>query len=433
MTQEEKWESKYNELVLYQKKNGSLEVSFTDRENLPLARWVGTQRQAYRLGTLKKERERKLREIGFKFISSAGLRIDREQWQEKLEELAAYKEKNGTINFPILPKGHEHHELSLWCNTQRIIFRAGRMTQAKKELLEGLGFAWDLDDCWEADISTKESINLAWLKSYEMCRDWVVEHGHDFSQLEQKDRRIYTWAKRQVYAIKRGEISKEKMDLLNMISFDSELFEIQQTLWYRELKKYTKYVNIVEAVTDEEKEAQLWLKKQLSKYRYGELSEKKIKILKSVGMDLEVTRSVSSRWLEAYNKFKSYSELKGGDLTRLADDDPSIYLWFMKQKKEFHQKELDSRKKKLLLEVNRDFYLIDKIDSRWANTYEEFKSKNVVTSADAFALRETEKHLYIWARRQVLAYKRNDLGILKARALDEINFDFNWFDEADEY
>lgn len=433
MTNEEKWNTKYNELILYKEKNGDVEVSFQEEENQKLARWVAAQRQAYKIGKLRKDREKKLKEIGFRLTCAEDLRQEREDWEKNFNELIDYKKRNNNVNFGILPKNDKNHRLSLWCNRQRVDFRVGKINIKRKEKLEQIGFVWDLNNEWsglKGETTERQRISSAWLLSYEMYIEYMIENNGDFSEVATKNRRVHDWTRRQIQEIKRERLTQEKKDLLKMISFNADLFEIQQTVWYSSFKKHRQYARMIEPTTNAEKEANQWFKKQSLKYREGTLSERKIKLLEEAGYNLDTARSISSTWLKSYNDFKRYNELNNGDLTNLLEDNPSMYLWFVKQKKYFYQKVLDERKTKLLLTINKDVFLIDKIDARWSISYEEFKKLNILTTEEAFELRKTNKNLYIWVRRQIIAHKKNELGLLKERALKSIGFKFDWFEEV---
>ena len=59
-------------------------------------------------------------------------------WQEKYQELIAFKEKHGHVNVP-----QKHPELGRWVNTQRNSYKEGKLSQERIDLLNVIGFKLD--------------------------------------------------------------------------------------------------------------------------------------------------------------------------------------------------------------------------------------------------------------------------------------------------
>ena len=66
-------------------------------------------------------------------------------WEQRFNELAVYKEKNGDCNVP-----HRQCLLGNWVKDQRKFYNKGKLAQERTAQLEGIGFVWDLHrNQWE--------------------------------------------------------------------------------------------------------------------------------------------------------------------------------------------------------------------------------------------------------------------------------------------
>lgn len=131
------WDEMYDELVKYWKEHGNSKVPCKQGK---LGNWVDTQRREYR----------KLKQGKHSMINS--VRIDKldalafvwypndRAWNEKYDELVAYKAVKGDCKVPCADSG-----LGVWVQTQRRIYK--KKVKSTKELdriekLNTLGFDW---------------------------------------------------------------------------------------------------------------------------------------------------------------------------------------------------------------------------------------------------------------------------------------------------
>ena len=139
----ERWNNNFNELVAYDKANGSVDVR---KSNGELGRWVHNQRQAYKFfnsgkkSTLTPERIERLESIGFKWRVVDG---PDEAWNTKLELLQQYKHNKGHASVPRNDK-----VLGRWVATQCEQFKKKQeglkstMTDDRIHKLESINFLW---------------------------------------------------------------------------------------------------------------------------------------------------------------------------------------------------------------------------------------------------------------------------------------------------
>jgi len=123
---EETWTGKCEELRKFRNEQGHCRVH-QGHESLGL--WVMTQRKFYKSGSLSADRVSRLESIDFEWDAHAAV------WEERFEELAAYKEQNGHCNVLSMDG-----QLGAWVNFQRQFQRRGRLPEERASRLRELGF-----------------------------------------------------------------------------------------------------------------------------------------------------------------------------------------------------------------------------------------------------------------------------------------------------
>jgi len=98
-------------------------------------RWVDTQRQAYKKGKLSEERINLLNGIGFEWERRVG-------WDKRFEQLKRYKKDHGDCNVPRKYKANP--QLGEWVHEQRKLYKNGKLSKERINLLKGIGFKWVL-------------------------------------------------------------------------------------------------------------------------------------------------------------------------------------------------------------------------------------------------------------------------------------------------
>eukprot|EP00551_Chaetoceros_affinis_P006151 CAMPEP_0203672566 /NCGR_PEP_ID=MMETSP0090-20130426/8589_1 /ASSEMBLY_ACC=CAM_ASM_001088 /TAXON_ID=426623 /ORGANISM="Chaetoceros affinis, Strain CCMP159" /LENGTH=465 /DNA_ID=CAMNT_0050537901 /DNA_START=85 /DNA_END=1482 /DNA_ORIENTATION=+ len=147
---EEKWSFHYQELLNFKKEKGDCLVPHTYPAKPHLARWVKRQRRQYKLrlegnsnSTMTEERINILNDIGFVWDSHEVI------WNERFNQLVAYKEKFGNCRVPSYCK--ECPQLASWVKCQRrqykLFWEQGKgssMNLDRIKLLNSIGFIWEV-------------------------------------------------------------------------------------------------------------------------------------------------------------------------------------------------------------------------------------------------------------------------------------------------
>jgi hypothetical protein len=144
------WEDRLQELATYkQQNNGSTNVTQRCPLNKPLGIWVKTQRSQYKLSQKNKksamtdEHIKSLNELDFDWRHG---KAKAASWEDRLQELAIYRQKNGHMNVSTID-AHEK-PLGLWITRQRYLCKLfkttgkGQMTDERIKSLNELGFEW---------------------------------------------------------------------------------------------------------------------------------------------------------------------------------------------------------------------------------------------------------------------------------------------------
>mmetsp|Transcript_37868 Transcript_37868/g.64652 ORF Transcript_37868/g.64652 Transcript_37868/m.64652 type:complete len:658 (-) Transcript_37868:350-2323(-) len=143
------WERRFGELIEFKRIHGHCEVPQNYAENTSLGTWVNKQRmeQKNRIegknSSLNDARLERLQSIDFRWAKRKG----QASWDEKFNELVAYKAKFGNCHVPTKYKNNT--ALGRWVSTQRAEYKKYQEGQAKTSMnadkirrLEAIGFAW---------------------------------------------------------------------------------------------------------------------------------------------------------------------------------------------------------------------------------------------------------------------------------------------------
>ena len=179
------WDARLEELKEYQSRHGNCLVPQQYPENPQLGTWVSNQRKQYRLmkedkpSPMTPERVKKLEELGFVW----SIFSHDSHWEAKFEELREFKEIHGNCAVPV--DYEPNPNLGVWVKYQRSQYRMlqdrrpSTMTPERIELLESLGFTWEMDEEDEAEYSSEipsATIDPSFLQAVHPSVNSHVEH-----------------------------------------------------------------------------------------------------------------------------------------------------------------------------------------------------------------------------------------------------------------
>ena len=153
---DEVWTQMYKLIETYFKKYGNLEIPSKfktlngidyDENGYNLGWWLVSQRQMYKKSKLYKEREELLEKIGMRFET----RDHDEVWTQMYKLIETYFKKYGNLEIPSKFKtlnGIDYDEngynLGIWLVNQRQIYKKGKLSPERKELLNQIGMIWEI-------------------------------------------------------------------------------------------------------------------------------------------------------------------------------------------------------------------------------------------------------------------------------------------------
>ncbi|WP_288225567.1 DEAD/DEAH box helicase, partial [uncultured Prochlorococcus sp.] len=187
-----------------------------------------------------------------------------DDWLARFGELKEFKEKYGHVSPNVT-----NSSLGYFCSNQRQRRRKGKLSQDRIDLLDSLDFIWDK---YDAD----------WQKNFLELKEFKKEHGHASPNTQRS--LLGRWCSSQRDYYRRGELSKERIDLLDSLDFAWDPLETEWQNKFSELKEFKiKYGHASpSSSTGEFKELGRWCSSQRDYYRRGELSKERIDLLDSL-------------------------------------------------------------------------------------------------------------------------------------------------------
>ena len=213
-----------------------------------------------------------------------------------------------------------------------------------------------------------------WMEKYgELCK-YVEENGH--AVVPQIDPQLGAWVMNQRHYKNTGELSQERIDLLNEIGF---VWKIRGAMWDKNYEMLSDYFE-KNGHSDVENDHPLfsWVYTQRHEYKKGNLSQEKQDLLAKLDFKywFLIDKSLSKkeillnnckaklqRWEDAWvDQLEQYQEsLKDGNINKV------VYSWLTVQRYLYKKGELSQNKIDLLFEV----------DPYWnlSQTKQEFRAK----------------------------------------------------------
>ena len=276
-------------------------------------------------------------------------------WYGLLEKYTA--ENNGAI-----PLAHyktpSGDKLGRWCIKQRTLRYS--MPRERLEHLEKIpSWVWDVADAeWDANYNKL----LAFRKL----------NGSFFSIKQYPDKKVGRWAKRQRNSYLSGELSPDRISLLekipNWIWSSEARWENQFNAFLEVVEKEGTSLLTVDFLTDNGDQIGTWIDTQ--RQNKDQLSEKQIAKLENLP-DWSWHPN-KDRWFEGFNNLKEYCDAHGTSLVlqsyKTSDGYP-LGRWLNTQRRNFQR--LDEEFQSLLR--NLPDWCIDAREYKWQKTFELFE------------------------------------------------------------
>lgn len=345
MTHEEKWLFMFNLVSKFKSHYGDLKIpvnfrtldGFTYNKNgYNIYSWLRKQKSS----NLSKNQIDLLKGIGYDLKKKKST-YKSLSWNEWYQLALKYYEHNKHLeidyNFKTLDgitynkKGYNLHA---WIERQRLLFKNGKLSKDKKELLDKLKMRWDN---LKQLPSWNEMYELA-KKYYEHYKNLEVDRNFktlDGITYDENGYNLGAWIATQRYYYNLGKLLPERKKLLDKLEFRFDKLQKKkekpkkeithlELSWKEHYKllenfyNHYKHTNVPylfrtnDGINYDEKGFLLgrWLKKQKYKYRDGLLETKYIKLLQKLNVDLKI-HSKDDVWYEKFELTKKYYEEYG--------------------------------------------------------------------------------------------------------------------------
>ncbi len=324
--------------------------------------------------------------------------IDRlgSNWDKMFGLLVKFKQQHGHC---IVPVAYEDKQLASWTHNQCTAYKRGVLPQDRIDRLNALGFLWDIrDDIWN---------NL-----YLCLVSFKQKYSHCLVS-SRIDKKLAYWINRQRILYKNGNLSEEKINLLNAIDFEWEPQELCWNKMYKRLEKFHKkfgHSRVPEGYKD--KELAKWVKNQRNLYKKDVLPQERIEALNSLGFLWVVFEST---WLEMYQELVGFYKEFGHCLVPKNYENKKLVWWVGTQRNVYKNKSLSQEK---IDKLNAIEFVWDARVFIWQEMFQRLLELHKKIGHCLVPKNYENKQLALWVGSQRKAFKK---GILSQKRIDLLN------------
>ena len=291
-----------------------------------LGQWVSTQRKRKSEGMLSDERIHLLDDIGFVWDQFE------QEWQENYRHLKQYADANGNTSV-----AHDHPMLGNWISLQRTVRKTGKLSSKRIQLLDEIGFIWDQRD-------------YEWQEKYALVKQYLDENGD--AKIPARHPTLGKWISTQRYEKKKGQLTDERIQLLDAIGIIWDPLDQEWREKYQELQQFIDK-NPNDKVSAKHPSLGAWVSKQRTAKRNGKLSDEYTQLLDNVAFAWNPLEEERQKWQEQYEQLKQYFD--ENNHLRVPRGHPILGYWVSTQRRR--------RKKGTLSEEQIE--LLDKLGFIW--------------------------------------------------------------------
>ena len=267
---EVRWDKMFDQLVKFKDKHQHCNVPTKWPRNIRLGRWVSHQRFLKKEKRLRRDRERRLKDIGFLF------HVPDVVWDNMYNDLLAFKATYGHCNVP--DRYPENPTLAGWVHTQRTQKKRGTLSRYRVRQLQAAGFVWRRHD-------------TSWDLMYQDLAKFKKATGHcnvpwDWDENQQLGKWVAQQRKRRKY----GLLSDERIRKLKKLGFNWDVHASKWEVMYTELKRFQKKYGHCRVPVNWDGNPRLgqWVLKQRRDLKNGHLPDERRQRLEKLGFIWDV-------------------------------------------------------------------------------------------------------------------------------------------------
>ena len=275
VNQDYSWNHMYNLSKKYFEKHGNLLItrSYVAENGEHLGKWIATRRCEYMAGTLSKEKQEKLEDIGMVWQVNQSY-----SWSHMYKLAADYFEKYGNLTIPTSYVTENGENLGAWIAENRDNYKIKNLSEDQVEKLETIGMAWSLAE-------------NEWNEKYEMVKEYYLKYGNLSTRRNSNpplSPNLLNWLSWQRKYYQMNMLSESKTKKLESIGMNWNVSGKHWYDMYKLAREYRlKYGNLLiskEYITEDNKNLGMWIFIQRNSYVRGMLPDDKKKMLDALGI-----------------------------------------------------------------------------------------------------------------------------------------------------
>ena len=273
----------------------------------------------------------------------------------------------------------------------------------------------------------KENADIIWETRFLLAQQFYKEQGHlliphDYVRGNVKLGRWIGTQRQNYFKRDNPFFTQERINKLNTIGMVWDCAQVYWDKLYEELEEYKKiYGNIrvpQDYITPRGNALGSWVNLQRLKYKYGTLTEDKVKKLEILGIIWQPRKLIEQQWEINFRAIKEYKHKykKLPKFSYIDEKGRRLGEWLSSQRTKYHKvKLLPEREKKL----NRIGALNNLYEEIWDKNYE--RAKSFYKKHNYLPKRYSDNtQLATWLSRQRGLYHKNSLSQLKIEQLEKI-------------
>ena len=208
-------------------------------------------------------------------------RREEAEWNRRYEQYKRYIKTNNGDSYIPNNMDYEGEHLGMWVQTQRVMYKSGKLSVERYEKLQSVGFIFD-------------PVEDEWNRRYEQYKRYIkTNNGNPYipNNMDYEREHLGIWVQNQRRMYKARKLSVKRYEKLQSIGF---IFDLAENEWNRRYEQYKRYIKtnngnpyISNNMDYEGEHLGAWVKNQRTMYKSGKLLPERYEKLKKLGMKFE--------------------------------------------------------------------------------------------------------------------------------------------------
>jgi len=301
------WDERFGELLAFKEAQGHCNVPSRYKPNPALGTWVDTVRSNRKSSKLAADRAERLNRVGLVW------NIDEHYWEQKFEELLAFKEAHGHFN---VPEGYKPNPaLANWVSNTRQNSKTGKLAADREERLNCVGFVWNVDERY-------------WEQKFAELLVFKKQHGHcNVPHKYKPNPALNLWISTMRKIRKTGKLAAEREQRLEQVGFVWDPFESEWERRFEELLVFKEAHGHCDVPQKYKSNTTLgtWVGNMRTRHKTGKLAAAREQRLETAGF---VWDPLESEWELRFEELLVFKEAQGHcNVPRTYKPNPALGAW----------------------------------------------------------------------------------------------------------